>query len=84
MLLVTAVGTDSVELVLSVGPMLAKTHTWIRHLGRAFRDFSVADATRAHESSDSAAGSSSPPPVAGGGVAMSLCGRDKVTKPRCP
>ena len=80
-LLVQSVGTDSVELVFSVGPMLAKTHTWIRHLGRAFRDFSVAD-TRTTDGPDSAVGHTSPPPVAGGGVAMSLCGRDNVCHPR--
>eukprot|EP00038_Savillea_parva_P031239 m.84108 g.84108 ORF g.84108 m.84108 type:complete len:894 (-) comp9580_c0_seq2:177-2858(-) len=41
-MIIDAVGTDSVELVLSSGPLpKAATPHWIRQLGRAFRDHSV-------------------------------------------
>mmetsp|Transcript_17985 Transcript_17985/g.53265 ORF Transcript_17985/g.53265 Transcript_17985/m.53265 type:complete len:764 (+) Transcript_17985:163-2454(+) len=76
-LIVDAVGTDSVELVLSSGTLpTSATPTWIRQLGRAFRDHSVDAPPRA--AADGGGPVVEVPQAAAGGVALSLCGTDNL------
>lgn len=70
-MIVDAIGTESVELVLSCGPMpVSATPRWIRQLGRAFRDHGLG---AREPNSESVSGA-----VSSGGVALSLCGSDNI------